>query len=435
MSLALTRMHALGAAFLAVLLGFVVFCVGAYNGWFTATAPVRLEIERAGLQLLPGSDVKLRGIIVGSVRSISSDGSRAQIDLELRPGSLELIPADVQARLVPKTLFGEKYVDLVIPPDASADRLAAGDVIPEDRSQAALELNRVLDNVLPLLKTVRPQDLSTTLNALSTALAGRGDQLGQTLADTDAYLKEMNPLLPQLQRDLVLLADVAAVYDEALPDLLAMLDDLRTTARTVVDEQEALAAFLTEVTGAAGDARGLLDGIGDDLVRVNSVGRSVVGLLEEYSPMFPCFFRGYAILQPQIQGATGQTPETEGFARIVANFIPPVPEYEYPHNLPEYTDESGPSCFGLPEPAGVTPKHQFNDGTEDDPRFASRAETRSAPPSSSTRPSAMRAWLTADVDAVDALLAPTMGVQAEQVPAIGGLLWAPVVHGTQVSLR
>jgi phospholipid/cholesterol/gamma-HCH transport system substrate-binding protein len=431
--LSLNRFHALGTAFAAVLLAFVVFCIGMYNGWFTATAPVTLRVERAGLQLLEGSDVKLRGILVGSVRSISSDGSVALIGLDLDPDALEMVPANVEARLVPKTLFGEKYVDLVTPDQAAEERLEAGAVIAEDRSEAALEINRVLDNVLPLLKAVPPQDLSMTLNALSTALDGRGDQLGQTLEDTDAYLRGINPSLPQLQRDMAALVDVTRVYDAAAPDLLATLDNLLTTADTIVDEQENLGGFLREVAGAADRTAGLLNAVGDDIVRVNSVSRPVVQLLEEYSPMFQCFWRGYAILQPQIQEATGQTPETENFAHIVATFVPPVPEYEYPINLPEYNDTRGPDCYGLPVPGEPTPKIQFADGTEDDPRFSSRAQP--GPGAGTVRPSAMRGGLSEGVDPVEVLLAPTLGVSAKNVPAIGGLLWSPVVNGTEVSLR
>ncbi|HWH29917.1 MAG TPA: MCE family protein, partial [Mycobacteriales bacterium] len=348
----LNRFHGLGAAATAAGLAFVVFCVGAYNGWFTATAPVTLEVERAGLQLLPGSDVKLRGIIVGSVRDITSDGDGASVTLDLHPDDLELVPANVQARLVPKTLFGEKYVELVIPEQAARERLAAGDVIPEDRSQAALEINRVLDDALPLLRAVRPQDLSTTLNALATALSGRGDRLGETIESADAYLRSINPLLPQLQRDLAALADVTALYDEAAPHLLAVLEDLRTTATTVVDSEAALRAMLQEVTGVADRTRGLLDDVGADVVRVNAVSRRVVELVEEYSPVFPCFFRGYAILEPNIAGAVGQTEQTQNFAHIVATFVPPAPEYRYPIDLPEYNDRSGPSCYGLPDPGG-----------------------------------------------------------------------------------
>lgn len=425
------RYYAFGCLFLAAVLAFVAFCIGSYNGAFTPTAHVSLRIEQAGLQLLDGSDVKVRGLIVGTVKDITSDGSGAQIQLGIDPDRLDEIPADVHARLVPKTLFGEKYVDLVLPAEPSAERLRDGDVIPEDRSQPTLEINRVLDDLLPLLRAVPPHDLATTLDALSTALEGRGEQLGQTLVELDAYLKGLNPQLPQLRRDLVALADVTAVYDTAAPDLLATLRNLLTTADTVVAERATLAAFLREVTATADSTRALLEAAGDDVVRVNAVSRDVVSLLEEYSPVFPCFFRGYALLQPNIMGAVGQTPETDGYAHIVAGFVPPAPDYDYPIDLPEYNETRGPNCYGLPEPGGPPPKERFRDGTEDDPRFGG---TPSATSSRSVRPSAMRGGLTAQVDPVDALLAPTLGVPADEVPAISGLLWTPVVNGNEVSL-
>ena len=36
--------------------------LAVFNQIFRSVVPVTLQIERAGLQLLPGSDVKLRGI-------------------------------------------------------------------------------------------------------------------------------------------------------------------------------------------------------------------------------------------------------------------------------------------------------------------------------------------------------------------------------------
>ncbi|HWH29962.1 MAG TPA: hypothetical protein VNU26_13570, partial [Mycobacteriales bacterium] len=87
----------------------------------------------------------------------------------------------------------------------------------------------------------------------------------------------------------------------------------------------------------------------------------------------------------------------------------------------------------LPDPGGPIPKRQFGDGTEDDPRFTSRAGEGAT--TTSVRPSAMRGGLSGRVDAVDAVLAPALGVPAADVPAIGGLLWSPVVHGAEVTLR
>ena len=148
--------------------------VGQYAGAFRSGVPVTLKVDRVGTQLDPKADVKVRGLVVGSVTSIHTDGDGATVALSLDPKLVDQIPADVTARLLPKTLFGQKFVSLVPPAAPGPRRIAAGAVIGEDRSRSAQEVERVLDDLLPLLQAVRPQDLATTLGALSQALQGRG---------------------------------------------------------------------------------------------------------------------------------------------------------------------------------------------------------------------------------------------------------------------
>jgi len=59
------------------------------------------------------------------------------LDLALSPGEVGSIPSNVTARILPKTLFGEKYVELEIPVDASSRPIAAGDVI--EQSSVSIE--------------------------------------------------------------------------------------------------------------------------------------------------------------------------------------------------------------------------------------------------------------------------------------------------------
>src|SRR5690606_36869807 len=171
--------------------------------------------DTAGNQMREGDDVKVRGLRVGEVRPITTDSSKAVLELAIERDRIGAVPSNVSARLLPKTLFGERYVALRIPSDGSdasetdsavsdtggSRTLAEGDVIPHDRSESAVELERVLSNVLPLLQAVEPQKLAGTLSAVSTALEGRGEQLGETLVDLSDYLREFNPSLPDLSHE------------------------------------------------------------------------------------------------------------------------------------------------------------------------------------------------------------------------------------------
>ena len=63
-----------------------------------------------------------------------------------------------------------------------------------------IEVEKVLNDLYPLLRTVQPAELNYTLNAIATALEGRGDKLGESLVTLDAYLERLNPQIPAADR-------------------------------------------------------------------------------------------------------------------------------------------------------------------------------------------------------------------------------------------
>ena len=57
------------------------------------------------------------------------------------------------------------------------------------RTQVAIEVEKVLNDLYPLLRAVQPADINATLNAIATALEGRGELIGKNLEAVDAYLE------------------------------------------------------------------------------------------------------------------------------------------------------------------------------------------------------------------------------------------------------
>jgi virulence factor Mce-like protein len=332
-----------------------------YQKAFTPVALVTLETTRAGSQLQDGADVKLRGLVVGEVRRVEATPDGARLTLAIQPDQLSQIPADVHARLLPKTLFGERYVDLETAARPSPARLAAGDVIAQDRSAVAIELETVLDNLYPLLRTVQPGKLATTLNALSTTLEGRGDELGQSLVRLDRYLRALNPSMPVLQQDITLLADTLDVYADIAPDALRLTESLRVTNRTIVEKDQQLAAFLVGTAGFANTTAGFLRDNEERIIQVGEVGRPTLQLLAEYSPVYPCLAQGLVAWLPRINAAFAG-----GTFHITLEVVPPRAAYQ-PGEEPRWGEKRGPNCFGLPNPPGSQsnpfPGHHFDDGT------------------------------------------------------------------------
>ncbi len=360
-----------GLAFVTVIVSLLSLSVATYAGVFERGVPVTLQVERAGSQLNTGGDVKVRGLIVGTIEQISSDGDGATVELSLEPELAGTIPAGVSARLLPKTLFGEKFVSLVPPQRngtaTAGQMIAAGDVIGQDRSATARELEVALDGLLPLLEAVPPQDLATTLGALSQALAGRGENLGETLVNLQELTGGLRPAIPDLQEDITQLADFAGNLDQAAPDLLDAIEDLTVTGGTIVEQRTELRALLTGLTTASDDTRGFLDRNGENLIALAASARPTLESLERYSPEFPCLFSQLAGVIPLADQAFGKGTGRPGIyitLEITNNNGKYVPDQDEP----EYLDDRGPRCYPiLPLGPQQPPEGPFEDGSEAPP--------------------------------------------------------------------
>jgi virulence factor Mce-like protein len=449
------RRRVQGLAFLVVLALLVGLSIATYQKAFIDVARVTLQTDTAGNQLQEASDVKIRGVIVGDVREVKATSEGADIELAIRPEFLDQIPADVSARLLPKTLFGERFVALQLPEQPAEERLADGDVIGQDRTENAIELQRVIDDTLPLLQAVQPEDLSYTLGAVADALRGRGDELGANLASTGQYFGQINTVLPELQADISELADFAETYNGAADDLLAVLDNLSITNTTVVDQAEQLRRTFTVGASSANVTAGFLETNERNLISLAETSLPVLGLFAQYSPEYPCLLAGLARSVPRI----GETFGTDGDPALNLNIqvtFPPRNPYQ-PGDQPTYTSTAGPDCRGLDNIDGEIAQAQAgeyycpsppNDGI-DSPESAERAEPAcyaggpdDASPSGNAAGSQagnslphVLAGSTAELDFVRNILAYQTGVRPGEISDLAASTLAPLLRGKSVMLR
>ncbi|MDQ1617296.1 MAG: phospholipid/cholesterol/gamma-HCH transport system substrate-binding protein [Actinomycetota bacterium] len=410
-----------GVVFLVVLALLVGLTVAIYKQTFVPVVHVTLQTDRVGNQLAPPADVKLRGMIVGEVRSVSSNGRFASVDLALKPGSVDLIPSNVRARLLPKTLFGEKFVDLVIPPNPSPQPLSAGDVIPQDHSRTAIELERVLDNIMPLLRAVKPAQLNETLDAFATALEGRGNQIGQNLELVNQYFGRLNPHLPAIETDIRRLARVSQIYGDAAPDLVTMLRNFSVNTRTIAEKSRVYAGFLAGTAGFANTTRSLLQEDGDRIIRLNAVSRPILAVLARYSPEYPCVLKSLTQSNKFIGDAFAG-----GALHITLEVVRSQQPY-HPGDEPAWGDNTGPTCRGIPNPPVPAPKARLQDGTQGGP-------SGSAVPDFVLDPDSGLAGTAQERSVVNPLAAPVMGRPVARVPDLAALLFGPIARGTEVGL-
>src|SRR5579875_2100383 len=334
----------LGLTFLVVIAGLVSLSIAIYNKVFTPTVNVTLQAAHTGNELLLDSDVKVRGILVGSVKAVRANGQYADVTLALSPSWVDKIPENVRAVILPKTLFGEQYVDLRFPPHPEG-HIKAGDVIPEDHSKGALETQTVLGNLLPLLTAVQPAQLNDTLNAIATALHGRGIELGHTLVNFDKYLHVLNPHTQQMIDDLHKLGQVSLEYNGLAPDIFASLKNLQTSAKTVIQRQQGFDSLLRTGASTSDILSGFLAANQQRLIDVTGQTAKTYKLLANYSSEFPCMFEGISDLATRANQAIYNG---EIHLRLTLDKSS-IGAYRI-GTQPKFVTGYGPACFGLPHP-------------------------------------------------------------------------------------
>jgi phospholipid/cholesterol/gamma-HCH transport system substrate-binding protein len=428
-----------GIGYLLVTALLIGLSTAIYTKFFDDVTTVTLKADKAGMQLSKHGDVRYNGVLVGYIREIRQSGESAVITLALEPESAQALPRDVDASILPTTLFGRKYVSLDAPADKGPVGIPDGMVIPEERVTTSVELGRIFSRLHPLLRTVRPVDLNKTLSALATALNGRGDQVGDTLVELDDYLTDFNVHLPTLQEDLRLLASVSKTYEASAPDLLTILANLTVTSRTIVEKRDELPPFLASVTDVADLSARILEDNEVNAVRAVQLSEPVLRVLAKYSPEYECLLRGIAVYKPILE----KTFEG-GRVKQYVEFPSPQHRGYDRRDLPAYKDKRGPRCYGLPNnPPIPWPGVDLRNGTNMDTekgRGNSYAPPGGGPPSgpgggssldlagalsgrladSSTEQSQRRT--------AEALLSMRSGRPGGDVPALSTLMYRPLVE-------
>jgi phospholipid/cholesterol/gamma-HCH transport system substrate-binding protein len=338
-----------GLAFVVVivmLLGLTVLIYEKKLPW-QSSDKVTVLAGRIGNQLIIPADVEYKGVLVGRVSSVESNGSHATLNLQISRSQISNIPENVVARILPKTLFGEKYVDFVPNGFPSTTSMHPGQTIPQDHSVIAVELQTVFQKLIPVLRAVKPADLSVALANTAGALRGRGNELGNNLVLIDRYFRRLNRDLPNIRHDISGLADLASNYADAAPDLLRILHNFSVTASTFTVKRDSYAQFLAGTAGFATTATAVLRKNGPALIKLANTSVGPLNLLSDYSIVLECLPKGLSIfdrerLQHAFQGG-----------ELHVELIPVNDRGAYTKadrpTLSQYTNPVLPAnCYGLP---------------------------------------------------------------------------------------
>jgi phospholipid/cholesterol/gamma-HCH transport system substrate-binding protein len=335
----MNRHTALGAAFVVAVLAASALVAAQFEGALDRFVPITVVAGRAGLLMDRGAEVKILGVTVGTVRSVTPAADGAELGVGLYPSTVDKVPADVTANVVPLTIFGAKYIELVRPRAASPP-IKAGAVI--GGSRVAVEINETFEHVLGQLDAIEPSRFNLALSAVADALRGNGDKIGRLAVDLDGYLGRLDPSLPALRDDLVKAPPVLDTYAAVVPDAIRVGDNLGVTSDTLAAGQ--LATFLLSLTKFGSQGADFLGHIEQPLADALHLTRPAAGLFAGYATMFPCLFQGLDLNRQLL------SRNQDSGLHVDVSVGPGAQPYRYPQDLPRIEPGAGPSCHGMAAP-------------------------------------------------------------------------------------
>jgi phospholipid/cholesterol/gamma-HCH transport system substrate-binding protein len=428
----------LGVGYLALAALLVVVAMLAYNKTFVDRADLTLQTGTIGNALQKGSDVKLHGVPVGTVTKVETADGGATLTLGIKPSTLDELPVGTTARLLPKTLFGERFVSLVTPDGGGGDEtLAAGGTIHQDVSDESVELEQVFDELLPLLQSINPDKLSASLGELATMLRGQGRAIGDDLAAWSDYLEKLNPKVPTMTDDLARLASVAGTYDEALPDLLSALDTMTTTSATLVDQRTELSEVYATVIDSADTSRGWVTKNQDTIEVLADESRTALEAAAPYAREFPCLFDAARRFIPVMDKTLGEGT-TEPGIHVTLNVTDSRGKYVAGKDKPTFHGSGKPRCPYVTGRTGTQPAGSA--GSSSSTGEAAEPAAIPAPPSNDLARATAAAGLgpansVGENTLIAELLAPTQGMAPQDYPKWASLLVGPTLRNAKVTLQ
>ena len=183
------------------------------------------------------ADVRIAGVDIGKVVSVSQQGLRTDATIQLDPQYAPL-PSDARAILRQKTLLGETFVELT-PGTRSAPKLPEGGTL----SVANISSTQPLDRVLGVLDDRTRKDVQALFSNGATAFSGRE-------ADLNSALGNLGPLTSQM-------LTITTILDRQRRPVQSLVRDAGTVLRTVGAHRDAVAglAHAADDVLAATDAR------------------------------------------------------------------------------------------------------------------------------------------------------------------------------------
>ena len=297
------------AAIVAVLVAAVVLVVLVVGGGDDGDKYQVRAIFRNAFTVIPGEDVKVAGVVVGSIGALETTqgGHKAAVVLDIEKPGFQDFRTDASCTIRPQSFIGERYVECSpTQPRAvgapQAPKLAEIQSGPGEGQYLLPEKNTItpvdLDLVGNVMRLPYRERLTVILNEFGIGFGARGQDLNKLIRDANPALRNLDKVLGILAKQNRVLADLAVDGDKSLAPLAKdreQLADYFKQASTVNEATasrspafqknlELLPKFLQELTPTMNELKNFSDQFVPVLDQLDAAAPSLNTLTENIAP-------------------------------------------------------------------------------------------------------------------------------------------------------
>lgn len=293
-----------------------VYGIPLPGGADVGSNPLHLTIQfQDVLDLVPQSTVKVDGVEVGRVDSISVADNEWTANVGVIVNDSIDLPANATAAVEQTSILGEKFVQLTVPAgDADPQKLKDGDTIPLDRTRVTTNIEQVLGALSLVLNGGGVGQLAPIVKELNAAFSGRE-------GTTRSLLEEANTLIGGLE--------------EQRDDITRALDGLDVLSTQVAGQTEKIDRVLQDLpiaTEVLEQQRPQLTQMLGQLDRLGTVGTDVINRSKDD------LIADLRALRPTLQALAASGDD-------IVTTLPLIPTLPFPDGIEEITQGNSANLY------------------------------------------------------------------------------------------
>jgi phospholipid/cholesterol/gamma-HCH transport system substrate-binding protein len=236
----------------------------------------RAVFSRA-VQLFPGGGVRVLGVDVGEITEVRNRRDGVEVTFVVADPDVRL-PADVEAAIVPVSLLGERYVQL-LPAYTGGPVLEENAVIPMERTAVPAEPDELLASLQDYLGAIDPDAVSEFVENAAAILDGTGQQLNDLLRHSANVIGTLSDKRDDLTTIIVEFERLSQALSTRQAAIERLIHSYNAVVGTLTSNRASLEGTITGLNAAASELASLLiahrSPLGQDIRSLTRTGRTL----------------------------------------------------------------------------------------------------------------------------------------------------------------